>query len=183
MKCLFLLIACAACSSPAPVATPVSAPAPVAAPPAPKPAAPPKKDNEKTVLDIALGSPDHTTLVAAVKAAGKADALGSPGGIYTVFAPTNAAFDALPKGTVESLLTPEKKADLVRLVQHHAAVPILEEKDIVDGAKLAMSDGSSVTFHVTGDQRMVDNAHIVGAVRGMNGIVYVVDAVLIPPAK
>lgn len=143
----------------------------------------PKSDAEKTVLDVALGSPDHTTLVAAVKAAGKADALGSPGGIYTVFAPTNAAFDKLPPGTVDELLKPEKKADLLAVVQHHAMVPILETSAMQDGQVLNMADGSSVTLHVKDGKVMVDDANIVASVKAMNGVVHVVDAVLLPKPK
>lgn len=178
----FVLLLLAACSTPAP-APQATAPAVVA--PAPKAAAPakPKTDAEKTVLDIALGSPDHTTLVAAVKATDLATALGSPGGIYTVFAPTNDAFGKLPAGTLDSLLKPESKADLKKIVQHHACVPILELKDLKDGQTIGMSDGTTVTAHVTDGKVMIDGANILGTVRGMNGVVYVVDTVLLPPAK
>lgn len=182
---LLLPLGLAACATDAPSPPPVSsAPTTVASAPA-APAAPaaPKPDSEKTVLDIALGSPDHTTLVAAVKGAGKADALGSPGGIYTVFAPTNAAFDLLPPGTVEGLLAPEKKADLKKIVQHHAAVPIVDTKDMTDGQTIAMSDGTKVTIHVKDGKYMVDDANIVASVHAVNGVVHVVDRVLLPPAK
>ncbi len=158
------------------------APAPEAAAPPAAPAAP-KADSEKTVLDVAVGSPDHTTLVAAVKAAGKADALGSPGGIYTVFAPTNAAFALLPAGTVDSLLTPEKNHDLKMIIQHHAAVPIIETKDMTDGQQISMSDGTKVTIHLKDGKYMVDDANIVGSVKAVNGVVHVIDRVLLPPAK
>lgn len=150
----------------------------------PAPVAPsPKSDAEKTVLDIALGSPDHTTLVAAVAATDLGTALGSRGGIYTVFAPTNAGFDKLPAGTVESLMEPEKKADLRRIVQHHASVPIVNYNDFRDGQVIGMSDGTAVTMHVRDGKVMVENANIIASVHGMNGVVHVVDAVLLPPAK
>lgn len=180
---LNLTLALAACAPQAP-APKAAAPPKVetAAPVAAAPAAP-KPDSEKTVLDVALGSPDHTTLVAAVKAAGKADALGSPGGIYTVFAPTNEAFALLPAGTVDSLLTPERNHDLKMIIQHHAAVPIIEQKDMKDGQTIAMSDGTNVTIHITDGKYTVDDANIVAAVRAVNGVVYVVDKVLLPPAK
>ena len=173
----------AGCSAEKPAA-PAPAPTPVAkvAPPPPAPARP-KTDAEKTVLDVALGSPDHTTLVAAVKATDLATALGSPGGIYTVFAPTNAAFDQLPPGTLDSLLKPEKKADLKKIVQHHACVPIIQQADMKDGQVVPMSDGTSVTLHVKDGKVMVDDANILGTVKAMNGVVYVVDKVLLPPAK
>lgn len=172
------LVACPGPETNAPVA---SAP-PTAAAPAAKPAKP-KLESEKTVLDVALGSPDHTTLVAAVSAAGKADALNSPGGIYTVFAPTDAAFDALPPGTVESLLKPENIEQLKAVVQHHAAVPILTTANMKDGQVMSMADGTKVTLHVAADGTvMVDDARVVGSVNAVNGVVHVVDKVLLPPA-
>ncbi len=145
-------------------------------------AAKPKTDAEKTVLDIALGSPDHSTLVAAVSAAGLADALGSPGGIYTVFAPTTAAFEKLPVGTVEGLLKPEKKGDLKKIIQHHAAVPIVPMAQMQDGGTLTMADGTKVTFKREGDKVTVEGANILGTVNAVNGVVYVVDSVILPPA-
>lgn len=179
-----VLTAClAACSTPAPAPAPSALDMPAVAAKADKPAAP-KADSEKTVLDVALGSPDHTTLVAAVVAAGKADALGSPGGIYTVFAPTNAAFDALPPGTVDTLLKPENKGDLQKIIQHHAAVPIVNTKDMKDGQTMGMADGTKVTLHVAADGSvMVDDAHVVASVQAVNGVVHIVDKVLLPPAK
>lgn len=142
-----------------------------------------KTDAEKTVLDVAVGSPDHTTLVAAVKATDLVNALASPGGIYTVFAPTDAAFAELPPGTLEELLKPEKKAALKLIVQHHAMVPIIEQSAMKDGDVLEMSDGTSVTLHLVDGKIQVDNANILGEVKTVNGIVYVVDKVLLPPAK
>jgi uncharacterized surface protein with fasciclin (FAS1) repeats len=153
--------------------------------PANKPDAPAtaKPDSQKTALDVAIGSPDHTTLVAAVKAADLVEVVGSPGGVYTIFAPTNAAFDKLPAGTVDKLLKPENKADLQKIVRHHAGVPIKQMKDMKDGETFPMSDGTKVTFHVTDGKVMVDNANIVASVPATNGMVYVVDAVLLPPEK
>ncbi len=176
VACMFVLYACGS-KEPAPASLLPDKPAASAEAQAP---AAPKPESERTVLDIALGSPDHTTLVAAVKATDLAGALGSPGGIYTVFAPTNAAFDKLPPGTLDELLKPEKKADLKKIVQHHAMVPILETAAMQDGQVLSMSDGSSVTLHVQDGKVMVDDANIVATVKGMNGVVHVVDAVLLP---
>lgn len=136
-----------------------------------------------TVVDVALGSPDHTTLVAALKAADLVVSLASPGGVYTVFAPTNAAFAKLPKGTVEGLLAPEKKDDLVRILKHHAAVPSLTIKDMRDGESLSMADGSKVTFHVKDGKVMVNDVNIVASVVASNGIVHIVDGILLPAAK
>jgi len=143
--------------------------------------APAKADSEKTVVDIAVGSPDHTTLVTAVDAAGLVPALSSPGGIYTVLAPTNEAFAELPKAKLDDLMKPEHKAELKRILQHHAGVPILLTKDIQDGQTMTMSDGTKVTFHVQGDKVMVDGATILGSISGANGVVHVIDKVLVPP--
>lgn len=184
MRSLVLLAFLTACGgdteAPAPTTGAAKAP-PVSAPaPAPAAAPKPKSDAEKTVADVAVGSPDHTTLVTALQAAGLVAALNSPGGIYTVFAPTNAAFDKLPPGTVEGLLVPEKKADLKKILQHHAAVPILLTKDMKDGETMTMSDGTKVTFHVKDGKVMVNDANIIGSVNAVNGVVHVVDGVLLP---
>lgn len=177
---LSLLAACSAPPTPAP-----PPPAPAATAPS-RPSRPPpsadKPAEEKTVADIAVGSPDHTKLVAALTAAGLVDALASPGGVYTVFAPTDAAFDKLPAGTVEKLLEPASKPQLQKILKHHALVPILERKDLADGQELSMSDGTKVTVHLQGDDFTVGDAKVLGAVRGMNGIVYVIDSVLLPPS-
>ncbi|MFZ5481291.1 MAG: fasciclin domain-containing protein [Myxococcota bacterium] len=182
MTRLLLPLLLVACAGPAPGPT---ASAPPAAKPAPAPApakpAAPKADHEKTVADVAVGSPDHTTLVKALQTAGLVDALASPGGIYTVFAPTNAAFEKLPPGTVDGLLAPEKREDLKKILKHHAAVPIVPLATVKDGDTLTMSDGTKVTFRREGDTVRVDDAKIVGTVQAMNGVVYVVDGVLTPP--
>ena len=178
------LLACA----PEPAPKQAAAPAPAASKPAPVMAAPvtaaaPKADNEKTVVDVALGSPDHTTLVAALKAADLVTTLNSPGGVYTVFAPTNAAFDKLPPGTVDGLLKPEKKLDLKGILQHHACVPIFKVGDLKDGQVLGMADGKKVTVHVVDGKGNVDGANILASVSALNGIVHVVDSVILPPAN
>ena len=133
-----------------------------------------------TVVDVALGSKDHTTLVAALKAADLVVSLASPGGVYTIFAPVNAAFDALPKGTVENLLKPEKKAELTAILKHHAAVPALQLKDMRDGETLSMADGTKVTFHVKDGKVSVNNVNIIASIPASNGIVHVVDGILLP---
>jgi uncharacterized surface protein with fasciclin (FAS1) repeats len=175
-----LFLACTT-EAPAPAASTLQLP-----PPAPKTAAAPAKPKsaaEMTVVDVAVASPNHTTLVAAVKAAELVAALSSPGGIYTVFAPTDAAFAELPPGTVEGLLVPEKKQDLKLILQHHAMVPIVEQKDLKDGMELKMSDGNSIFVHREGDVIKVDEATILGEARAVNGVVYVVDKVILPKPK
>lgn len=158
--------------------TPEAAQAPT--PPAAAPIAPAAKAAGNTVVDVAVGSKDHTTLVAALKAADLVTSLASPGGVYTVFAPTNAAFDKLPKGTVEGLLKPEKKADLTKVLKHHAAVPMLRVQDMRDGETLSMADGTKVTFHVKDGKTMVNDVNIIASYPAINGIVHVVDGVILP---
>jgi uncharacterized surface protein with fasciclin (FAS1) repeats len=155
----------------------------VAAPSVATAATPASQLDIKTAWTVAVGSPDHTTLVAAVKAADLVDVLGSPGGVYTVFAPTNAAFDKLPKGTVEDLLKPEKKAELRRVLQHHVGIPVVSTKEMKDGGTLQMADGAKVVFHVRDGKVTVEGANILASVSTANGIVHVVDAVLVPSAK
>src|SRR5688572_4128254 len=92
----------------------------------------------KDIIDNAVNSKDHTTLVAAVKAAGLVDTLKGPGP-FTVFAPTNAAFSALPKGTVEGLLKPEKKADLTRILTYHVVPGAVTSTDLM--AKIKQGGG------------------------------------------
>ena len=143
----------------------------------------PRTGANKTVVDVALESKDHSTLVAALQAAGLVESLDSPGGAYTIFAPTNAAFDKLPKGSVEGLLKPEKLADLKSILQHHAAVPVRQAKDFKDGETMGMADGTTVTIHVKDGKVMVNDANIVASVSAMNGVVHVVDAVLLPTPR
>lgn len=180
------LLACSTATAPPATAPASTAPRPAAAvTQAPPPAAPtaPKPDNEKTVVDVALGSPDHTTLVTAIKAADLVVTLNSPGGVYTIFAPTNAAFAKLPPGTVEGLLVPEKKLALKAILQHHATVPIYKIADFKDGQVLSMADGTKVTIHVADGKVSVDGANIVASIPALNGIVHVVDAVILPKAN
>ena len=133
----------------------------------------------KTVVDIAVGSPDHTTLVAAVKAAGLVETL-SGKGPFTVFAPTNAAFAKLPAGTVESLLKPENKDKLVAILTYHVVPAQVLAKDVqageaptVNGKKLSLkADGKGVT---------VNNAKVTATdLAGSNGVIHVVDTVILP---
>ena len=138
--------------------------------------------SKPNVVKVAVGSPDHTTLVAAVKAAELVDVL-AQSGPYTVFAPTNAAFDQLPKGTVEGLLKPEKRADLQNILQYHVTTSMYSEIMFKDGMKLGMANGGSVTVFKKDGKLMVNDANIVGSVPASNGIVYVVDKVLLPSAQ
>jgi uncharacterized surface protein with fasciclin (FAS1) repeats len=136
----------------------------------------------KTVTDVAADSKDHTTLVAALEAADYADALRNPGP-FTVFAPTNAAFEQLPPGTVETLMKPENHEKLKKILQHHVLLSTYEAKWFQDGQSVGMVDGTKATMHVKDGKVMIDGATIAGSVRCGNGIVHVVDAVVLPPDK
>jgi uncharacterized surface protein with fasciclin (FAS1) repeats len=135
--------------------------------------------SQPNIVKVASGSKDHTTLVAAVKAADLVDVL-AQSGPYTVFAPTNAAFDLLPKGTVEGLLKPEKKADLQNILQYHVTTSMYTESMFRDGLKLGMANGGSVVISKKDGKLMVNDANIVGHVAASNGIIYVIDKVLLP---
>lgn len=135
--------------------------------------------SEKDVVKVAVGSPDHTTLVAAVKAADLVNSL-SNAGPFTVFAPTNAAFDKLPKGTVEDLLKPENKSKLETILQHHVMTSALAADFFQDGQSMGMVDGTNVTFTVKGTDVMVDGHKILGSIKASNGWVHVIDTVLLP---
>lgn len=138
----------------------------------------------KNVVQVAIGSKDHTTLVAAVKAAELVDAL-SNAGPFTVFAPTNAAFDKLPAGTVDGLLKPEKKADLTDILQYHVSVGVFKEDMLQDGQTIGQVNGANITITKKDGKILVNGtANIIATVPASNGIVYVIDQVLLPsPAQ
>jgi uncharacterized surface protein with fasciclin (FAS1) repeats len=133
----------------------------------------------KTVVEIAIGSPDHTTLVAAVKAAGLVETL-SGAGPFTIFAPTNAAFAKLPAGTVESLLLPENKAKLVAILTYHVVPAKVMAAEVNSGA-VPTVNGKVLTVKADGMGVMVNNAKVVATdLVGTNGVVHVVDTVILP---
>lgn len=138
--------------------------------------------SERNVVQVAIASADHSTLVTAVKAAELVDAL-SNAGPFTVFAPTNEAFSKLPAGTVEGLLKPEKKGDLQNILQYHVAVGVYRLENLNDGQKLGMVNGDNVTFVVKDGKVTINGATIAGTVKASNGVVYVIDNVLLPPGK
>lgn len=142
------------------------------------------KDDEsaKNVVQIAIGSKDHTTLVTAVKAAALVDVL-STTGPFTVFAPTNAAFDKLPAGTVEGLLKPEKKEELADILQYHVSVGVFKADAFRDGQVIGQVNGGNITISKKDGKIMINGiGTIVASIAASNGIVHVIDAVLLPPA-
>jgi uncharacterized surface protein with fasciclin (FAS1) repeats len=140
------------------------------------------EDSQPDVVKIAVNSADHTTLVAALKAAEYVDAL-SNAGPFTVFAPTNAAFDKLPAGTLETLTKPENKEQLRTILEYHVYVGVLTESMIQDGITLNQVSLDNVTLNKKDGKLTVNGANVLGSARGSNGIVYIIDAVLLPPDK
>ncbi len=138
--------------------------------------------SQADVVHVAVGSADHTTLVTALKTANYVDVL-SNAGPFTVFAPTNAAFDKLPAGTVESLLKPESKDALSNILEYHVAVGVYKLENLQDGQKINQVNLDNVVIGVKDGKYTVNGANIVGTVPASNGIVYVIDAVLLPPEK
>jgi uncharacterized surface protein with fasciclin (FAS1) repeats len=146
----------------------------------------------KNIIQNAVNSTDHTTLVAAVKAAGLVDTLSGPGP-FTVFAPTNAAFAKLPAGTVETLLKPENKDALVKILTYHVVAGKLSSADLkkqikmgkgkamlktVSGSTLwAMMDGNSIVLKdEKGDVARITQADVFQS----NGVIHVIDTVVLP---
>ena len=137
----------------------------------------------KNVVQVAIGSKDHTTLVAAVKAAELVDVL-SNAGPFTVFAPTNAAFDKLPAGTVDGLLKPEKKDDLTDILQYHVSVGVFKPEMFQDGQVIGEVNGGNITITKKADGIYVNGtAKIIASIPASNGIIHVIDGVLLPAAK
>lgn len=143
---------------------------------------PPPPLDPDNIVSIAVGSKEHSTLVAALQAADYVRSVANPGPL-TVFAPTNAAFAKLPAGTVEALVQPGRQADLREILKYHVAPAVYEAKALVDGMVLGMANGKKVTFHVKDGKVMINDASIVASIRASNGIVHVIDGVLLPPAK
>lgn len=140
-------------------------------------------DSQKNVVQVAIGSKDHTTLVAAVQAAELVDAL-SNAGPFTVFAPTNAAFDKLPAGTVDGLLKPESKDDLANILQYHVSLGVFKAENLTDGQVIGQVNGNDIKVSIVDGQVMINGtAKIIASVPASNGIVHVIDAVLLPPAN
>jgi len=146
----------------------------------------------KNIVENAVNSKDHTTLVAAVKAAGLVETL-QGAGPFTVFAPTNAAFEKLPAGTVESLIKPENKATLTRILTYHVVAGNNDSKTIAKAIKVgggkaefktvagailtAMMDGKNLVLM---DEKGGRSVVTIADVRQSNGVIHVIDTVLLP---
>ena len=147
----------------------------------------------RNIVENAVNSRDHTTLVAAVQAAGLVETLSSPGP-FTVFAPTNAAFGKLPAGTVETLTQPANRAALTKILTYHVVAGRITATDLVaqiaaggGRATLATVQGGRLTATLSGDHVIVTDAAggrsmvTIADVLQSNGVIHVVDTVLMPP--
>jgi len=141
------------------------------------------KDSKPDIPRIAAGSKDHTTLVAALKAAEYLDVV-SNAGPFTVFAPTNAAFDKLPPGTVETLVKPENKDKLRDILEYHVALSTFKPDMLRDGMNLGMANGGSVKItNKDGKITLNGGSSVIATIPASNGIIHVVDGVLLPPSN
>jgi len=134
------------------------------------------------IVSIALGSEDHTTLVAAIQAAEYVTSVAASGPL-TVFAPVNAAFDALPEGTVEGLLKPEAADDLREILKYHVTTSGLDTPSFRDGQVISMANGKKVTMGVKDGKYTINGANIIATIKASNGMLHIIDAVLLPPAE
>jgi uncharacterized surface protein with fasciclin (FAS1) repeats len=137
---------------------------------------------QKDIVDTAISAGSFNTLVAAVQAAELADALRAEGP-YTVFAPTDEAFAALPAGTVENLLKPENREQLQAVLLYHVVSGAIMAADIGSGAQPATLQGATVDVVGTASGVTVNGANVVAAdIVASNGVIHVIDAVILPPA-
>ena len=140
---------------------------------------------DKDIVDNAVNSSDHTTLVAAVKAAGLVETLKSAGP-FTVFAPTNAAFDKLPAGTVDKLVQPDMKDKLTTILTYHVVPGRLMAADLKDGQTLTTVEGENLTVSKKGKKVMLTDAKggtatvTIANIIDSNGVTHVIDTVLMP---
>ncbi|HEY9144273.1 MAG TPA: fasciclin domain-containing protein [Arenimonas sp.] len=133
-----------------------------------------------TIVDVAAGNADFETLVAAVKAAGLVETL-SGEGPFTVFAPTDDAFAKLPAGTLESLLKPENKAQLVSILTYHVVAGKVKAADVVKLDSATTVNGQAADIEVTGNTVRVDGATVTATdIKASNGVIHVIDTVIIP---
>lgn len=134
--------------------------------------------SEKDIVKVAASSPDHTTLVKAVKAADLVNAL-SNAGPFTVFAPTNAAFEKLPEGTLEDLTKTENISKLQDILQYHVSIGVFKAEDFTDGQTIGQANGGNITLQVKdGKVNVNGQGNIVASIKASNGMIHVVDGVL-----
>ena len=140
------------------------------------------QDAKADIVDTAVAAGDFSTLVAAVQAAGLVDTLKGEGP-FTVFAPTDAAFSALPEGTVDTLLKPENKDQLVSILTYHVVPGAVKSTDLTEGMTAATVQGGNVTFTLDGGAKINDAAITTADIEASNGVIHVIDKVIMPPAN
>ncbi|MEI2785768.1 MAG: fasciclin domain-containing protein [Candidatus Nanopelagicales bacterium] len=174
-------LALVGCSSSSDSAESTPSPAATSSAPMESPSAAETPMADETIVGVAAGNPDFSTLVAAVQAAGLAETL-SGSGPYTVFAPTNEAFDDLPAGLVDALLLPENKEVLTQILTYHVVEGEVMSADVQPG-KVPTVEGSDLTIRVQSDGDVKVNRADVEAVDvvASNGVIHVIDEVLVPP--
>jgi len=138
---------------------------------------------EKDIVDTAVAAGQFNTLAAALTAAGLVDTLKGPGP-FTVFAPTDEAFAALPAGTVENLLKPENKDQLVAILTYHVVAGKVMAADVVELTEAETVNGAMVAVKVDSDNVMINNAEVTAVdIEASNGVIHVIDTVLLPPSN
>lgn len=138
--------------------------------------------NKKDIIDLAVETEALSTLVTAVKAAGLVETLKSEGP-FTVFAPTNEAFNALPEGVLDMLLKPENKDKLIAVLTYHVVPAKVMSGDLSDGMKAKTAQGSEATINIIDGKAKVDGATVAMAdIKASNGVVHVIDQVILPPS-
>ena len=138
--------------------------------------------NENNIVSIAMRSEDHKTLVAAIKAADYVTSVAASGPL-TVFAPTDEAFAKLPEGTVEDLVKPENVDTLRNILQYHVTTSALQKEWFKDGQTLSMANGKKATMHVADGVVKINDATIIASAPASNGMLHIVDTVLLPPEE
>lgn len=141
-------------------------------------------ESQKDIVKIAVGSKDHTTLVAALKQADYVNDL-TNAGPFTVFAPTNEAFNKLPAGTLDNLMKKENVDKLQNILEYHVSIGVFKEEMMQDGQTINQANLDNITINKSADGKIKINgkANILAAIPASNGLVYVIDEVLLPPAK
>jgi uncharacterized surface protein with fasciclin (FAS1) repeats len=136
----------------------------------------------ENIVDTAVAAGQFKTLTTAINAAGLTETLKGPGP-FTVFAPTDAAFAKLPAGTVENLLKPENKAQLAAILTYHVVPGAVMAADVVKLTEAKTVNGKTVAVHATGSSVMVNNAQVITTdIAASNGVIHVIDSVLLPPS-
>ena len=138
--------------------------------------------SQRNVVQVAASSADHSTLVAAVKQAQLVNAL-SNAGPFTVFAPTNEAFNKLPKETLDNLMKDAQREQLQDILQYHVSLGVFKTENLQDGQNIGQANGGNIRISVKDGKVMVnETATILTSIQASNGIIHVIDAVLLPPS-